>query len=99
MSIEFGYFDGTQWLTSWDSSTQGLPWLIQISLAVQSATGEKKSQFVPGTPVSLMSLEDRAANGLEVFDLVVAIPGAQLQAAEAAAAAEEQAGMESLGVQ
>ncbi len=98
VSIEFGYFDGTQWLTSWDSSTQGLPWLIQITLAIQSASGEKRAPYTPGTPVSLMPLEDRLTYGIEAYDVVVAIPGAQLQAAEAAASAEEEAGMESLGL-
>lgn len=97
VSIEFSYFDGTQWLTSWDSSTQSMPWLIQITLAMQSARGEKKSPFTPGTPISLIPLEDRQAYGIEVYDLVVAIPGAQLQAAPTSAA-ETDAGLESVGL-
>lgn len=98
ISIEFMYFDGTQWLTTWDSSTQSLPWLIQISLAMQSARGEQKTPYTPGTPLNMIPFDDRAAYGIEVYDLIVAIPGAQLQAADAAASAEADAGMESVGL-
>ena len=98
VSLEFAYFDGTQWLTQWDSSTQSLPWLVQISLAMQSATGQRNGKIEPGTGLSSLSLADRQTYGVEVYELVVAIPGAQLRAAADAAAQEQAAGMEAMGL-
>lgn len=98
IAVEFSYFDGVQWLLQWDSSTQSLPWLVQISLAMQSATASELAQLEPGTPISTMTYEDRSAYGIEVYELVVAIPGAQLTAADAASA-DQAAGMESMGLQ
>lgn len=98
LAIEFAFFDGMQWLTQWDSSTQSLPWLVQISLAMQSATGERKGgKMNPGITLNTLSLADREAYGVEVYQLVVAIPGAQLRAADAASA-DQAAGMEAMGL-
>jgi type II secretory pathway pseudopilin PulG len=80
ISLEFAYFDGMQWLTTWDSSTQGLPWLVEITLAMQSKSGEKKGIVSPGVSISTMPYEEQSALGIEVYTLTVAIPGAQLQA-------------------
>ena len=44
-----------------------------------------------------LTFEDQKAYGLEVYELVVAIPGANLVAADAAAA-DAAAGMESVGL-
>jgi prepilin-type N-terminal cleavage/methylation domain-containing protein len=97
IAIDFAYFDGVSWLLEWDSSAQSLPWLVQISLAMQSATASQQAEWEPGTPISTMTLQDRQAYGIEVYQLIVAIPGAQLAAADAAAA-EQAAGMESMGL-
>ncbi len=97
VALEFAYFDGVDWLFDWDSSTQSLPWLIEITLAMQSASASEASQLTPGISISMMSYADRQAYGVEVYQLVVAIPGAQLHAADAAAA-DEAAGMESMGL-
>jgi hypothetical protein len=97
VSLEFAYFDGTQWLYEWDSSTQALPWLVQITLGMQSATGESKAEMEAGISLSALTYEQQAAYGIEVYELVVAIPGAQLKAAEAAPA-EGDSGMSSMGL-
>jgi prepilin-type N-terminal cleavage/methylation domain-containing protein len=97
ISLEFAFFDGTQWLTQWDSSTQSLPWLVQISLAMQSATGARKGKLEPGIQINTLGLADRLNYGVEIYQLVVAIPGAQLRAADAASA-DQAAGMESMGL-
>jgi prepilin-type N-terminal cleavage/methylation domain-containing protein len=97
ISLEFAFFDGTQWLTEWDSSTQSLPWLVQISLAMQTEKGARASKLEPGTQISMLSLGDRQQYGVQVYELVVAIPGAQLRAADAASA-DQAAGMESMGL-
>ncbi|MEZ6134057.1 MAG: type II secretion system protein [Pirellulaceae bacterium] len=97
ISLEFSYFDGINWLTEWDSSTQSLPWLVQVSLAMQSASGARVSKFEPGTPLNTINLADRQSYGIEVYELIVAIPGAQLRAADAASA-DQAAGMSSVGL-
>lgn len=98
ISLEFSYFDGMQWLTDWDSSAQGLPLLVEISLAMQSKSGEKRAGIVaPGVSISTMPYEEQTAYGIEVYTLTVAIPGAQTQAATAATA-DAAAGMEAMGL-
>jgi hypothetical protein len=97
VALEFAYFDGVDWLFDWDSSTQSLPWLIEITLAMQTASASAENQLSPGISISTMSYEDRQAYGVEVYQLIVAIPGAQLRAADAASA-DQAAGMESLGL-
>lgn len=97
IALEFSYFDGTQWLTTWDSSTQSLPWLVQISLAMQSASGEETADLPSGTPLSTLTFDDRTTYGIEVYELTVAIPGAQLRASDVASE-EEAMGMEAMGL-
>jgi prepilin-type N-terminal cleavage/methylation domain-containing protein len=97
VALEFAYFDGVDWLFEWDSSTQSLPWLIEITLAMQTASASAENQLSPGISISTMSYEDRQAFGVEIYQLIVAIPGAQLRAADAASA-DQAAGMESLGL-
>lgn len=97
VALEFAYFDGVEWLFEWDSSTQSLPWLVEITLAMQSASASEANQLSPGLSISSLSYEDRQAYGVEVYQLIVAIPGAQLHAADAASA-DQAAGMEAVGL-
>ena len=78
VALEFSYFDGSQWLVQWDSSQMGFPWLINITLAIQSATGEQQSGLPPGFSLSTLDLNQKQLYGIEVYELAVAIPGAQL---------------------
>ena len=100
IALEFAFFDSElgEWVYEWDSSTQSLPWLVQISLAMQSATASEQSQVEPGTPLTSITFEDQRQLGIEIYELVVAIPGANLVAADAAQDAEMAAGMENLGL-
>lgn len=79
LALEFSYYDGTQWTTTWDSSTQGLPWLVDITLAMQSKSGEKNGAIPPGISLSTMPFDERSRLGIEIYNLMVTIPGAQLQ--------------------
>lgn len=85
LALEFSYYDGTQWTTTWDSSTQGLPWLVDISLAMQSKSGEKNGAIPPGISLSTMPYEERTRYGIEIYNLMVTIPGAQLQSTSSTA--------------
>lgn len=97
ISLEFAYFDGVDWLTEWDSSTQSLPWLVEITLAMQTATASESTPFTPGISIKQLPYADRKAYGIEVYQLVVAIPGAQLHTVDTASA-DQAAGMESMGL-
>lgn len=101
LALEFSYFDGAQWTTTWDSSTQGLPWLVDISLAMQSKTGEKNGTVPPGISLTTMTYDERAKYGIEIYTLTVTIPGAQLQSTGATtggAGAGTDSGMSSMGL-
>jgi prepilin-type N-terminal cleavage/methylation domain-containing protein len=80
VALEFAFFDGVQWTYQWDSSQQGLPWLVQITLAIQSATGAERERMQPGVSLATLDLQQRQALGIEVYEMTVAIPGSQLQA-------------------
>jgi hypothetical protein len=95
ISIEFMYFDGTQWVTQWDSSQQSLPFVIRILLAMQDPRVALKNPLAAGSPVSMMAADQIQSYGVRVYELSVAIPGAQLlQSSE-----QTDSGMESLGIQ
>lgn len=101
LALEFSYFDGTQWLTTWDSSTQGLPWLVDINLAMQSKSGEKNGAVPPGISLTTMTYDERQRYGIEIYNLTVTIPGAQLQStgnADASGGTGTDSGMSSVGL-
>jgi prepilin-type N-terminal cleavage/methylation domain-containing protein len=97
VSLEFAYFDGVQWTYTWDSSTQALPWLVQITLGIQSATGEAKAELESGVSLSSLTYDQRAEYGIQVYELIVAIPGANLKAAPTDTT-EADSGMSSMGL-
>ncbi len=97
VSLEFAYFDGVQWTYTWDSSTQSLPWLVQITLGIQSATGEAKAELETGVALSSLTYDQQTAYGIQVFELIVAIPGANLKAAPTDSA-ETDSGMSAMGL-
>jgi hypothetical protein len=45
VGLGFEYFDGTDFLTEWDSKSQGLPRAIRIWLSVQSTYGMTDEQL------------------------------------------------------
>ena len=91
------YFDGMQWLYQWDSSQQGLPWLIQISLALQDPVAAKKTPLDGGLSLQTMSVNDQQAYGVKIYQLAVAIPGAAIQAATGATQSTD-SGMGAMGL-
>lgn len=94
VSLEFNYYDGTQWLTQWDSSQQNLPLVVKIQLGMQDPGIAKTQPLAAGTPVSSMAADQLQTYGVRVYELSVAIPGAQLMEPVAT-----DSGMESMGVQ
>ena len=73
-AVAFRYFDGSQWLESWDSSAQGaLPLAVEVTLWLVPAAGEEPQQ----TALS-------SDSGEETVRLVVYLPGASSSAAPTA---------------
>jgi hypothetical protein len=73
VALELQYFDGTEWLTSWDTGTKkGLPLAIEIAIEVQAEQ--------PATPASsLTSWLSSTGQGpsTEVYRLIVDLPAAK----------------------
>ncbi len=97
VAMEFAFYDGTQWLYEWDSSQQGLPWLVQITLALQSPEAAEANPIVGGITLSTLTISDQQAYGIQVFQMTVAIPGANLQAAGTSAQSSG-SGMQAMGL-
>lgn len=77
IAIEFQYFDGLQWLPAWNSAEQGVPWVIQVTLAMQTARAARQQPLQAGGDLSLL-IASGQATGLRTYQLMVALPGAQL---------------------
>jgi prepilin-type N-terminal cleavage/methylation domain-containing protein len=100
LAIEFQYFDGTTWQTQWDSSTQGLPYVVKITIAMQRESKSKMNPLAPGFAISSISSSMMQEYGLEVYSMNTIIPGAQLLVAPqgTTASGSEDSGMSSVGL-
>jgi hypothetical protein len=78
IALSFSYFDGLQWVTSWDSSSQGLPWAVQITIAMQHSRYAREAPITPGTPLATLITLPKTETGLETYSTLVVIPGVQL---------------------
>ena len=78
IAIEFQYFDGAMWQTEWDSSTQGLPRVVKITIAVQRESNAKKSPMEPGVMISSITSTMQAEYGIDIYSTNTIIPGSQL---------------------
>jgi hypothetical protein len=78
IAIEFQYFDGAMWQTEWDSSTQGLPRVVKITIAVQRESNAKKSPMEPGVMISSITSSMQAEYGIDIYSTNTIIPGSQL---------------------
>lgn len=86
VGVEFRYFDGTQWLTSWDSIEQNrLPSAIEIIVAVQPG-GE---QFANSPVTAAASSTGAAAQAPLMFRQLVRLPAARSCPAPAAATTDD----------
>lgn len=78
LDVGYQYYDGTTWLSQWDSSVQGLPWVVEITIALQDPIVAKQNPIQPGVSVSTMDNATRTSYGIQTYSVTVAIPGAQL---------------------
>ncbi|AMV30553.1 hypothetical protein VN12_00455 [Pirellula sp. SH-Sr6A] len=81
ISIEFQYFDGTMWQLQWDSSVQGLPKVIKITIALQREGKARTNPMEPGVMMSSITPETMREFGVDVYSINAIIPGAHLLSA------------------
>jgi hypothetical protein len=62
----------------WDSSTQGLPRVVKITIAVQRESNAKKSPMEPGVMISSITSSMQAEYGIDIYSTNTIIPGSQL---------------------
>jgi type II secretory pathway pseudopilin PulG len=59
VALEFQYFDGSNWQTSWDTTQgNGLPQLIKISLALSNPSRPKDQQLTSGMSIADLLSQD-----------------------------------------
>ncbi|MCA9264098.1 MAG: hypothetical protein KDA60_09635 [Planctomycetales bacterium] len=76
VALEFQYFDGSQWLTEWDSTVQGgLPVAVDIMITLQHIDTRNSQGLTNG--VAVTSSSPTSASGiasLDIYRLTVFIP-------------------------
>ena len=98
VAIEFEYFDGQLWQSEWDSSVQGLPLVVRITLAMQLESKRQIDPVDPGQSISSLTSGSLAESGIEIYTTTTLIPGSMLLAKPQADAAAGDSGMGSLGL-
>ena len=79
-AIQFSYFDGTEWVTEWDSNQMGgLPWAVEIILGIIPV--KQRQSSVPWQPNQ--QTVSPYSEGLIQYRLVVYLPAAQAALAQA----------------
>jgi prepilin-type N-terminal cleavage/methylation domain-containing protein len=77
VAIEFEYFDGAMWQLQWDSSTQGLPLVVRITIAIQKASKARTNPVEPGQLLSTFTADSMQEYGIELYSTITTIPGSQ----------------------
>lgn len=100
VAIEFSYFDGTTWLTQWDSSQLGLPKVVRISLALQKDSFARTKPVEPGVAISSLTSDMMQEHGIQIYSINTIIPGAALLVAPQGTTTQSSAasGMGSVGL-
>jgi hypothetical protein len=80
VALEFRYFDGTAWLTEWDTQASGgLPQAIEVAVAI--STGDANEIVPTGSPLAqdgvLEPLALQSGTNIKVYSQVIRIPAAK----------------------
>ncbi len=78
VGIYFEFFDGTQWIQTWDSSSQGIPTVVRVSIAMQNPTTPTEKRLLAPVDLSMTSPVTLTEAGVTVYSTLVTIPGAAL---------------------
>jgi hypothetical protein len=98
VAIEFEYFDGQLWQSEWDSSVQGLPIVVRITLAMQLESKRQIDPVDPGQSISSLTSGSLAESGIEIYTTTTLIPGSMLLTRPQTDSASGDNGMGSLGL-
>lgn len=98
VAIEFEYFDGQLWQSEWDSSVQGLPIVVRITLAMQLESKRQADPVDPGQSISSLTSGSLAESGIEIYTTTTIIPGSMLLTKPQTESAAGDSGMGSLGL-
>lgn len=76
VALEFQYFDGTSWNTSWDSTANsGLPQAVKISIALSDPAAATTANGSATTSTSISSISDASTQDPDsVYSVVVLVP-------------------------
>jgi len=77
IALSFSYFNGQEWTTTWDSSASGIPWAVNISIFMQHAKAARENPIQAGVSMLALTSGAMADSGLEMYSMMVNIPGAQ----------------------
>ena len=97
VGLAMEFYDGTQWLASWDASTQKLPLVVRVSIALQDPSVPLEQRIPPPISLQTMAPTSLAASGIQVYSTLVPIAGAALTAGTAQTASGSTAGSGSAG--
>jgi hypothetical protein len=101
LAIEFGYYKASLgWQTEWDSSSQGLPDVVKVTMAMQSESKARAKPLSPGMSISAMNSSTVQEYGIQFYSTNIIIPGANLLSAPAptTGTGTSSNGMSSLGL-
>jgi prepilin-type N-terminal cleavage/methylation domain-containing protein len=87
IAIEFRYFDGIEWTTSWDSEARaGLPLAVEIALMMAVPDEDASAAVTPLQPPVLLNSTTTTTGADEdsIYRLIVQLPVAQMATADAA---------------
>ena len=83
MALEFHYFDGTDWVTEWDSNEQGLPVAVEIMLWLQPQGVSPSGSLAPPAPSPATGLGAAPAVA-NLYRLVVRLPQVSVEESQSA---------------
>jgi type II secretory pathway pseudopilin PulG len=94
IGLEFRYFDGTEWLTEWDTEAEGgLPVAVEIAIRVESPEAALQDDRRPDRsltdPLTTNTTDSRSRIYRLMVDLPAGVPTTDEDAAEAAAENQE----------
>ncbi len=78
VGLSFEYFNGTEWMLTWDSSTQGMPFVIRVTLALQDLSTPLEQRLNAPVNLTMTAPATLQESGVRIFSTLVPIPGAAL---------------------
>jgi hypothetical protein len=98
VGLSFEFYDGAEWLTDWDSSTQGLPIVVRVTIALQNPKIPSDQRLSPPLTLNTMSAQTLAQQGITVYSTIVPIPGAALATSNESSSSSTDDASSSLGL-